>query len=87
MNKVKEIIYKIKTIKHIHIYLAVFVGIVLCVAYFSLLNKPADKNEDVSTSTDNIAVEYVKNLENKQKSLILHSHCSTSDDRRVSCSI
>ena len=60
MSKVKDLFNKIKSIKHIHIYLAVFVGVVLCVAYFSFLNKPADKNEDVSTSTDNIAVEYEK---------------------------
>ncbi len=70
MNKVKEWFNKIKTIKHIHIYLAVFVGIVLCVAYFSFLNKPTDKKEDVSTSADNTAVEYVKNLENKLSNVL-----------------
>lgn len=64
MSKLKSLWLKIKSIKHIHIYAAILVGIVLCVGYFSFL-KSDDKTPEISTQTEDTAVEYVKNLENK----------------------
>ena len=66
MNKMKEIFLKFKKIKHFYIYLAVIVGLLLCVVYFSSFGKSkTDKSEENSAQENTSAVEYVDRLENK----------------------
>lgn len=66
MNKVRAIFEKVKKIKHLYIYLAVFFAIVLCgIYYLNFKNKDASKKTEVSTQEYSSAMEYVKFLENK----------------------
>ena len=66
MNKIKNFWSKIKSIKHFEIVLAVLVGLIVCVVYFSFWNKPKNDNtEKNSTQTYSSAEEYVYFLENK----------------------
>lgn len=64
MDKFKNLFQKIKSIKHIHIYVAVLIAIALCLGYFGFLKKD-DKNLEISTETQDSTEEYVKKLENK----------------------
>ena len=66
MNKLKEFLEKIKNLKHKPMLLAVFVGVVVCVFYFSFLTPTkSDTNSDNSTQQTSSAEEYVDMLENK----------------------
>lgn len=66
MSKFKTFFEKIKSIKHIHIYLAVLVAIVVCLFYFSWFkNDDGDKNLQNSSTEQNSTEEYVDNLEHK----------------------
>ena len=66
MNKVKEIWEKLKSIKHIHIYIAVLLGVIVCLIYFgSFGKKKSDKSEEISTESYSSTVEYIDYLENK----------------------
>ena len=66
MEKLKEFWEKLKSIRHFEIYLAVFIGVIICVVYFGLyFDHGSDKKEDNSTEEIGTAVEYVDNLENK----------------------
>ncbi len=71
MNKFKQGFEKIKNIKHIHIYLAVFVGLLGCLAYFTLFSgSKNDKMPEDSTKTYTSAEEYVAALENKLENVL-----------------
>ena len=66
MEKLKEFWEKLKSIRHSEIYLAVFIGVIICIVYFGLyFDHGSDKKEDNSTEEIGTAVEYVDNLENK----------------------
>lgn len=65
MGKLKDIWSKLKSIKHIEIYLALIVGLVVCVIYFSAFTNKSDTQEEVSTGNYTNGVEYVDYLENK----------------------
>lgn len=66
MEKLKELWEKLKSIRHFEIYLAIFIGVIICVVYFGLyFDQGSDKKEDNSTAEIGTAVEYVDNLENK----------------------
>ena len=65
MGKLKDIWSKLKSIKHIEIYLALIVGLVVCVIYFSTFTNKSDTQEKVSTGNYTNGVEYVDYLENK----------------------
>ena len=65
MGKLKDIWSKLKSIKHIEIYLALIVGLVVCVIYFSAFTNKSDTQEKVSTGNYTNGVEYVDYLENK----------------------
>lgn len=71
MNKLKQTFEKVKSIKHIHIYLAVFVGLLACLAYFTLFSGGKnDKTPENSTKTLSSAEEYVEFLENKLENVL-----------------
>ncbi len=66
MEKLKELWEKLKSIRHFEIYLAIFIGVIICVVYFGLyFDQGSDKKEDNSTAEIRTTVEYVDNLENK----------------------
>ncbi len=66
MSKIKNLWEKLKGVKHIQIIIAVVVGLILCVAYFSFCTKPkSDKISDNSTQEYSSTEEYVHALENK----------------------
>ena len=66
MSKMKDLWNKVKGIKHIQIILAVVIGLIICVAYFSFCSKPKGDNiSDISTEEYSSAEEYVNALENK----------------------
>lgn len=74
MNKLKAFYDKCKQIKHFHIYLAVAIGLVICIFYFAVnFKKPSTQSEqNAITSTEDYtsAVEYVNDLENKLESVL-----------------
>lgn len=71
MNKFKDFFVKLKSIKHVEIYLALFVGVIICIGYFSFFtNKSSDKEDEVSTADYSTAVEYVEYLENKLSNVL-----------------
>ena len=68
MNKLKTFWGKIKSIKHFEIWLAVCVGLVVCVVYFSFFGggkSKSDNSQNESTQEYSSAVEYTNFLENK----------------------
>lgn len=66
MSKFKSFFEKFKKIKHIQIYLAIAIGLVICAVYLASISKPkTDKNENISTEDYSSAMEYVDYLENK----------------------
>ncbi len=73
MSKLKSIFEKIKSIKHIHIYIALLIGIVICVIYFSGFasskHKP-DNTDNNSTENYGTSVEYIDYLENKLSNVL-----------------
>lgn len=68
MNKLKTFWGKIKSIKHFEIWLAVCVGLVVCVIYFSFFGggkSKSDNSQNESTQEYSSALEYTNFLENK----------------------
>ncbi|MGN1201100.1 MAG: hypothetical protein ACI4R8_02410 [Candidatus Caccovivens sp.] len=66
MSKIKDAWLKIKNIKHIQIYLAIFIGIIVCAICFSGLQiSKNDKSSDLSTENSSTTQEYVQDLENR----------------------
>lgn len=65
MNKFNDFWQKIKKVKHIEIWLAVLIGIVVCIAYFCFFMPKSDKNIDDSQQPISSTMEYVDRLENK----------------------
>ncbi len=65
MDKFKDLFKKIKSVKHIEIFLAVIVGLIVIMCYFLFISKPEDKKEDNSTENYSNAQEYADYLENK----------------------
>lgn len=66
MSSLKNVWGKLRKIKHFEILLAVFIGLVVCVVYFSFFANPkTDNTEENSTGQYSGAVEYVDYLENK----------------------
>ena len=66
MDKFKNVWEKLKKIKHIHIILAVIVGLIVLLCYFSFWGKPkTDTIPDNSTQEYSSSEEYVNALENK----------------------
>ncbi len=71
MNKIKSMFEKVKKIKHLYIYLAVIVALVLCGVYYAnFKQKSNSKKTEVSTQETTSAMEYVKFLENKLSSVL-----------------
>lgn len=68
MKVLKNFWQKIKSIKHIQIYLAIFVALVVCAVYF-VSNNPfktkTDKTNENTTGEYSSTMEYVDNLENR----------------------
>lgn len=66
MSKIKDIWQKVKNIKHIQIYVAVVIGLLVCAICFAGTNlNKNDKSSDISTETSTTAQEYVQDLENR----------------------
>ncbi len=71
MNKIKDLFARFKKIKHFEILLAVIVGLVVCVVYFSFFTKPkTDKTNENLTDDCVSAMEYVDFLENKLSNVL-----------------
>lgn len=71
MNKLKSVLEKIKNMRNKHILIALVVGLVLCVFYFSFLTPTEnDTNTDNSTQQTTSAEEYVDMLENKLSNVL-----------------
>jgi len=73
MNKVKSFFERFKKIKHLHIYIALLIGIVVCLIYFCSIapskKQPDSTNQD-STENYGTSVEYVDFLENKLSNVL-----------------
>ena len=65
MDKLKDFVKKIKSVRHIEIYLAVIVGLIVIMCYFFFVSKPENKKEENSTENYSNAQEYADYLENK----------------------
>ena len=65
MDKLKDFVKKIKSVRHIEIYLAVIIGLIVIMCYFLLVSKPENKKEENSTENYSNAQEYADYLENK----------------------
>ena len=66
--KIKEMFSKLKKIKHKEIWIAVIIGLFVCVGYFSFFSSSSEKSDTTSeSSTQEMTsdMEYVKMLENK----------------------
>jgi len=71
MNKLKGLWDKFKGIKHIQMYIAIFIALLVCVVYFGFLSKPKDdKITENSPEEFSSAVEYVDWLENKLNNVL-----------------
>lgn len=74
-TKIKSMFEKVRKIKHIEIYLTVFVAIIIAIIYFSLISSNSTQG-DSSTNDDNItqefssSMEYVNYLENKLENVL-----------------
>ena len=74
-TKIKSMFEKVRKIKHIEIYLTVFVAIIIAIIYFSLISSNSAQG-DSSTNDDNItqefssSMEYVNYLENKLENVL-----------------
>lgn len=65
MDKLKDFVKKLKSVRHIEIYLAVIVGLIVIICYFLFVTKPENKKEENSTENYSNAQEYADYLENK----------------------
>ncbi len=72
MSKIKTFFEKFKKIKHIHIYIAVLIGIVVCLVYFCSFRPKKNTDKEVDNSTENYGttVEYIGFLENKLSNVL-----------------
>ena len=71
MNKIKMMWEKVRKIKHIYLYLAIAVALVLCGFYFiNFKTSKTAKKSEVSTQEASSTMEYVTNLENKLSSVL-----------------
>ena len=74
-TKIKTMFEKVRKIKHIEIYLTVFVAIIIAIIYFSLISSNSAQSGS-STNDDNItqefssSMEYVNYLENKLENVL-----------------
>lgn len=74
-TRIKSMFEKVRKIKHIEIYLTVFVAIIIAIIYFSLISSNSAQS-DSSTNDDNItqefssSMEYVNYLENKLENVL-----------------
>ena len=74
-TKIKSMFEKVRKIKHIEIYLTVFVAIIIAIIYFSLIYSNIAQ-WDSYTNYDNItqefssSMEYVNYLENKLENVL-----------------
>ena len=74
-TRIKSMFEKVRKIKHIEIYLTVFVAILIAIIYFSLISSNSAQG-DSSTNDDNItqefssSMEYVNYLENKLENVL-----------------
>jgi stage III sporulation protein AG len=66
MNRIKNLFQRIGKIKHIQIYIALILGVLICVACLgSANNKKSDNTIEIATEDCSTAEEYAKMLENK----------------------
>lgn len=67
MSKFKDFWDKVKSVKHIEIYIALLIGLIICSVYFTLFtgSGKTDTNNDISTEEFTTSEEYVDYLENK----------------------
>lgn len=67
MSKFKDFWDKVKSVKHIEIYIALLIGLIICAVYFTLFtgSGKTDTNNDISTEEFTTSEEYVDYLENK----------------------
>lgn len=73
MSKVKSFFEKVKRIKHIQIYIAVLIGIVICLIYFCSFSgskKKVDNTREDSTGNYGTSLEYAHYLENKLSNVL-----------------
>lgn len=71
MSKLKMLWAKFRSVKHFEIWLAVLIGIVVCVIYFAFFsNNDSDKIEENTTEEYSSAEEYVDMLENKLSNVL-----------------
>lgn len=71
MNSLKGFLDKCKKIKHFPVLIAVAVGLVVCVIYFSVfLPTKNDTKLPETTETATSAMEYVDNLENRLNNVL-----------------
>ena len=71
--KINELFSRIKKIKHKEIWIAVTIGLFVCVGYFCFVSSPSKKSDTTSeTSTEDIGsdMEYVNMLENKLSNVL-----------------
>ena len=75
-EKITQIFNKLKLIKHIEIYLALIIALIICGVYFINAGSKKTTVQDISTKKDNNEInfsssqEYVAYLENKLESVI-----------------
>lgn len=75
-EKLTKVVERLKKVKHIHIYLAVGVALLVCCIYFISISPDKNKENKSSISIDNISAnfessgEYIDYLENKLESVI-----------------
>ncbi len=73
MDRFKALYEKIKKVKHIHIYIAIGLALLIAIIYFSsLLNKEdsSSTNDDKIIEEYSSSLEYVQYLENKLESVL-----------------
>lgn len=75
-EKFSKFINKLRSIKHIEIYIAIIVALIVCGAYFLSIGNKNKSGDSISTKNDNNELnfsssqEYVTYLENKLESVI-----------------
>ena len=71
MSRIKSLFNRIKNIKHLYVYIAIFVGALAMLFYFvTYKNDQSAKTNEISTTEKSSAVEYVEYLENKLSNVL-----------------
>lgn len=71
MNKLKDFFERLKNLKHKQIIIPLFLGVVVCLVYFSFLSPTkSDTTTEDSTAQSSSAMEYVDMLENKLSNVL-----------------